>query len=116
MLAAIDTGSSFEGMGVAREATFSTLLEPALFLALGTLSLQSHAQTLHQALAPQLSDGASFVAWAAAVVAFMIVLQVETGRMPVDDPTTHLELTMVHEVMILATAVPTWRRFRSERR
>lgn len=106
MLAAMDTGSSFEGMGVAREATFSTLLEPVLFLSLGALSLLSHSETLHQALAPRLADGAAFVAWAAAIVALMVVLQVETGRMPVDDPATHLELTMVHEVMVLDHSGP----------
>ena len=54
MLAALDTGSSFEGMGAAREATFSTLLEPALFLVAGALSLLTHARTLHGALAPHL--------------------------------------------------------------
>jgi formate hydrogenlyase subunit 4 len=106
MLAALDTGSSFEGMGVTREATFSTLLEPALFLSLGTLSLLSRSDSLHQALSPQLTDGPAFVAWVAAVIALMIALQVETGRMPVDDPTTHLELTMVHEVMVLDHSGP----------
>jgi formate hydrogenlyase subunit 4 len=106
MLAALDTGSSFEGMGASREATFSTVLEPALFLALGALSLLTHAQTLHDILAARLADGAAVVVWGAAVVALMIVLQVETARMPVDDPTTHLELTMVHEVMVLDHSGP----------
>lgn len=106
MLAAIDTGSSFEGMGAAREATFSTVLEPALFLALGALSLLTHAQTLHEAVAPHLADGPAVVIWGAAVVALMVVLQVETARMPIDDPTTHLELTMVHEVMVLDHSGP----------
>lgn len=101
MLAALDTGSSFEGMGAAREATFATLLEPALFLVVGALSLLSGAHTLHAALSPHLQSPAGYVVWLAAVVALTIVLQVETARMPVDDPTTHLELTMVHEVMVL---------------
>jgi len=106
MLAAMDTGSSFEGMGAGREATFSTILEPALFLALGALSLLTHARTLHQVIAPHLRDGPSVVVWGTAVVTLMIVLQVETARMPVDDPATHLELTMVHEVMVLDHSGP----------
>lgn len=101
MLAALDTGSSFEGMGAAREATFSTLLEPALFLVVGALGLRSGTHTLHEALTPRFDGGASVLVWIAAVVALTIILQVETSRVPVDDPSTHLELTMVHEVMIL---------------
>jgi formate hydrogenlyase subunit 4 len=106
MLSALDAGSSFEGMGAAREATFSTLLEPALFLVTGALCLLSGTHTLHEALAPSLSEGSAVVVWAGAVVALLIVLQVETARMPVDDPTTHLELTMVHEVMVLDHSGP----------
>lgn len=106
MLAALDTGSSFEGMGAAREATFSTLLEPALFLVLAVLCLMSGTHTLHEALVPRLQDGAATVIWATSLLALLIVLQVETSRMPVDDPTTHLELTMVHEVMVLDHSGP----------
>ena len=106
MLAARDTGSSFEGMGAAREATFSTLLEPALFLIVGALCLLSGTHTLHEALTPHLDSGPAVVVWAAAIVALTIVLQVETSRMPVDDPSTHLELTMVHEVMVLDHSGP----------
>jgi len=106
MLAALDTGSSFEGMGAAREATFSTLLEPALFLIVGALCLLSGTHTLHEALTPHLDSGAAVAVWAAAIVALTIVLQVETARMPVDDPSTHLELTMVHEVMVLDHSGP----------
>jgi len=106
MLAALDTGSAFEGMGAAREATFSTLLEPALFLVTGALCLLSGTHTLHEALVPRLQSGAAVVVWAAAIVALLIVLQVETARMPVDDPATHLELTMVHEVMVLDHSGP----------
>ncbi len=101
MLAALDTGSSFEGMGASREATFSTLIEPALFLVLGALALGASTQSLHPALLVTLADGPSITMWLAAVIALFIVLTVETARLPVDDPTTHLELTMVHEVMIL---------------
>jgi formate hydrogenlyase subunit 4 len=106
MLAALDTGSAFEGMGAAREATFSTLIEPALFLALGASSLLSGTSTLHQALEADLPAGAGTVAWVGSVVALFIVLQAETARMPVDDPATHLELTMVHEVMGLDHSGP----------
>ena len=107
MLGALDTGSSFEGMGSAREATFSTLLEPALFLVTGALCLSSGTHTLREALVPRLvaTDGSSVV-WLASVLALFIVLQVETARMPADDPTTHLELTMVHEVMVLDHSGP----------
>ncbi|MDP2344058.1 MAG: NADH-quinone oxidoreductase subunit H [Deltaproteobacteria bacterium] len=106
MLAALDTGSSFEGMGAAREATFSTLLEPAWFLVAGALCLLVGTHTLHEALAPNLGSGGAVVVWAASIVALLIVLQVESARMPVDDPTTHLELTMVHEVMVLDHSGP----------
>jgi formate hydrogenlyase subunit 4 len=107
MLAALDTGSAFEGMGSAREATFSTLLEPVLLLTLGALCLSSGAQTLHEALAATWGVGdTSVVVGLLSVIALLIALQVEAGRMPVDDPTTHLELTMVHEVMVLDHAGP----------
>ena len=107
MLAAMDTGSAFEGMGSAREATFSTLLEPVLFLTIGALCLGSGACTLHDALAPRSHVGdSSFIVTSLAAVALLIVLQVESARMPVDDPTTHLELTMVHEVMVLDHSGP----------
>ena len=106
MLAALDTGSSFEGMGAAREATYSTPLEPALFLVTGALALGSGARTFHEILVPRLGGDGSPLVWLGAVTALFIVLQVETARMPVDDPTTHLELTMVHEVMVLDHSGP----------
>ncbi len=106
MLAALDTGSAFEGMGAAREATFSTLIEPALFLVTGAFSLLSGTHTLYEAVESHLPAGAGTVAWLSGVVALLIVLQVEIARMPIDDPTTHLELTMVHEVMVLDHSGP----------
>ncbi|MEY2935952.1 MAG: formate hydrogenlyase subunit [Pseudomonadota bacterium] len=99
VLAALDTGSAFEGMGSAREATFSTVLEPVLFLVAAALCSRAGAHTLHEALRFQ-ADGAVLLR-VCAVLALLIVLQVEASRMPVDDPSTHLELTMVHEVMVL---------------
>jgi formate hydrogenlyase subunit 4 len=106
MLAALDTGSSFEGMGAAREATFSTLLEPAMFLIAGALCLSSGSHTLHQALLVHLSGGGALIVWVSALAGLLIVLQVETARLPVDDPATHLELTMLHEVMVLDHSGP----------
>jgi formate hydrogenlyase subunit 4 len=101
MLAALDTGSAFEGMGASREALFSSLIEPALFLVIGTLSFLSGSNTLAETLAFHVTGAPHVVAWLAAIVALVVVLQVEVSRMPVDDPSTHLELTMVHEVMVL---------------
>lgn len=101
ILGALDTGSSFEGMGAAREATFGTLLEPALFLVAGTLALVHREHELWRLLAPPTGGGAAPVVWAGALTALVIVVQVESSRLPIDDPTTHLELTMIHEVMIL---------------
>ena len=93
-------------MGAAREATFSTLVEPALFLVIGALGLFSRTHTLHESLLLKVDDGASLAAWVCAVVCLLVVLQTETARMPVDDPSTHLELTMVHEVMVLDHSGP----------
>ncbi len=101
MLGALDTGSSFEGMGAAREATFAVFVEPALFLVAGALCLDAGTLRFAEALAWRDGSGASVVVHVAAVVAVVVVLQAELARMPIDDPTTHLELTMVHEVMIL---------------
>lgn len=106
LLAALDTGSAFAGLGAAREATFSALLEPALLLVTGALTLLGSTSTLAAALSPTPSGPAEWVAWAAAVIALFVVLQVETARLPVDDPATHLELTMVHEAMLLDHSGP----------
>ena len=105
MLAALDTGSSFEGMGSAREATFAALLEPVLFLVAAALCLKSGVHTLDGALRSDLGSGA-WLLRVCAVLALVILLQVEAARMPVDDPSTHLELTMVHEVMVLDHSGP----------
>jgi formate hydrogenlyase subunit 4 len=101
--AALDTGSAFEGMGGAREATFACLAEPALVLGLVALARSAGSLSLSVMLGPHLAeawthDAATFVLVAAAV---FIVLLAENCRIPFDDPATHLELTMVHEVMVL---------------
>jgi formate hydrogenlyase subunit 4 len=106
MLAALDAGSSFEGMGAAREAVFAAALEPALFLVAGALSFSGGHRALHEIAALELRAGGPTVVWVLAIVGLLIILQVETSRMPVDDPSTHLELTMVHEVMVLDHSGP----------
>jgi formate hydrogenlyase subunit 4 len=98
ILAALDTGSSFEGLGSSREAWFSALAEPALLLALAALARSAGSLRLAVLLAgPRLADPAVPLAAAALYIVFLA----ENSRIPVDDPTTHLELTMIHEVMVL---------------
>jgi formate hydrogenlyase subunit 4 len=106
MLGALDTGSAFEGMGASREATFSALVEPAMFLSLGTLATMTGATSFSQMLTFHGADPAMVVVRVGCTIALTVLLQVESARMPVDDPTTHLELTMVHEVMILDHSGP----------
>ncbi len=103
VLAALDTGSAFEGMGASREVFFSALAEPALFVALATLARQAGNLSLSTMLG-QVSGGhwlAAGPVMALVFIALMIVLLAENARIPVDDPNTHLELTMIHEVMVL---------------
>jgi len=108
MIAALDTGSSFEGMGASREAFFAALAEPALFLALAALvrvTGETSLSHVYGAMTPGLWAGAA-PAIGLAAATLMVVFLVENARMPVDDPTTHLELTMIHEVMVLDTSGP----------
>jgi formate hydrogenlyase subunit 4 len=108
MAAALDTGSSFEGMGSAREATYSCLAEPTLFFALITLSRLSGSYSLTGMLS-NVSDGAWLYAGASLLLligGMFIVLLSENCRIPFDDPNTHLELTMIHEVMVLDHSGP----------
>lgn len=106
MLGALDTGSPFEGMGASREATFGALVEPALFLLLGALAAASGHDSLAELLRLGMRSPAEATLTLAAVAALVVILQVEGARVPVDDPSTHLELTMVHEVMILDHSGP----------
>jgi formate hydrogenlyase subunit 4 len=101
--AALDTGSSFEGMGAAREVTFACLSEPALFLAVLVLARHSGSLVFAHMLQGPPAQHTSVAAAALVLVAagLFIVLLAETCRIPVDDPNTHLELTMIHEVMVL---------------
>jgi formate hydrogenlyase subunit 4 len=107
-LAALDTGSSFEGMGASREVTFASFAEPALLLCLvvlvratGSLSLSG----MLQAGLPELWH-AQTPALLLAAVALLGVALAENARIPIDDPNTHLELTMIHEVMVLDHSGP----------
>ncbi|HSN13824.1 MAG TPA: NADH-quinone oxidoreductase subunit H [Anaeromyxobacteraceae bacterium] len=105
-LSALDTGSSFEGMGASREATFGALAEPALFLAFGTLAGATGRASFAELLALGPHGPTRTLIVLGCLVTLFIVMQVESARVPVDDPTTHLELTMIHEVMILDHAGP----------
>jgi formate hydrogenlyase subunit 4 len=105
VLAALDTGSAFEGMGASREVTFSALAEPALLLALGTLVRLTGGEVtslsgLIASVTPRqwVAAGPSL---ALAATTLGVVLLAECSRIPFDDPNTHLELTMIHEVMVL---------------
>ena len=108
VLAAMDTGSPFEGMGAAREVTFGTMSEPALFLALAVLAVSTHSLRLSHMLGHELAGVWPTAAPAMLLVvgALLIVLLTECSRIPVDDPATHLELTMIHEVMVLDHSGP----------
>jgi formate hydrogenlyase subunit 4 len=103
MVAALDTGSSFEGMGASREAAFSALAEPALFLSMAILCVPAKSATFGDAFRelPWTTWGFEHPTYLAAALSIFAVLLAENSRIPVDDPNTHLELTMVHEVMVL---------------
>ena len=108
VLAALDTGSSFEGMGASREVTIATFAEPALVLCLAVLVVATGDLRLEDML-----GGALTRTWAAdapslvlAAAALFVLSLAESARVPVDDPLTHLELTMIHEVMVLDHSGP----------
>jgi formate hydrogenlyase subunit 4 len=99
--AALETGSAFEGMGAAREVSYAILAEAAIITALLTLGLQSGSVSLATMLAPSAGAGAALLA-----AGLFMVLLAENCRVPFDDPNTHLELTMIHEVMVLDHSGP----------
>lgn len=102
ILGALDTGSSFEGMGANREALYSMLAEPAFFILFGTLALLTGHTSMQQIFDSfQFAGQSSFILGFIAVYLLVQIAMIENSRMPVDDPKTHLELTMIHEVMIL---------------
>lgn len=109
VLAALDTGSSFEGMGAAREATFSCLAEPTLFVAFIVLARISGSFTLDAMFGTLLTSDLQAVygvSLTLTAICLFIVMLAENCRIPFDDPTTHLELTMIHEVMVLDHSGP----------
>lgn len=106
MISAIEVGSSFEGMGAAREASFSTYAEPVLFLLIGTASAATGMTSFADLIGHLHNTPYYAIIVAPLVLALLILLQAEAARVPVDDPMTHLELTMIHEVMILDHSGP----------
>jgi formate hydrogenlyase subunit 4 len=106
MISAMDVGSAFEGMGAAREASFSTYAEPALFLLIGAAGAATGMSSFADLIGQLHSTPYFPVIVFPLVLALLILLQTEAARVPVDDPMTHLELTMIHEVMILDHSGP----------
>jgi len=104
ILNAMDVGSGFEGMGANREALYSMLVEPAFFILLGSFALLSgniSFADLYQKIALGSENELSYLLGALAVYVLIQIAMVENSRLPVDDPRTHLELTMIHEVIVL---------------
>ena len=102
-LAGLDPGSAFGGMGASREMTVAALAEPTIALAIFALALSAGSTNLGQIVARTMTDPASALSpgHLLAFGALFIVTLAETGRLPVDNPATHLELTMIHEAMVL---------------
>ncbi len=108
ILGALDTGSAFEGMGAVREAMFSAMAEPVFLLCMAVLAYGSGHLSLSQMIGG-LSPDVWLEHWPYLLLlafAFFLLLLTENSRIPVDDPNTHLELTMIHEVMVLDHSGP----------
>lgn len=102
LISAMDTGSSFEGMGASREACFTTLVEPAFFIIIASICAIAGMYSFQSLNMFWISkDILGICIVILAVLALLIMMLIECSRVPVDDPNTHLELTMIHEVMIL---------------
>lgn len=101
-LAGLDIGTAFGGMGSSREMTIASLAEPAMLMSIFTVSLANKSTSLSQ-IVQVIYSGQSIMrpSLAFAFFAFILIAITETGRIPVDNPSTHLELTMIHEAMIL---------------
>jgi formate hydrogenlyase subunit 4 len=108
LLGALDPGSSFEGMGASRDAAFASLVEPALFINFLVLVMATGQLTLAASLGgtQSLPWGATAPALVMVAVSLFFVMLAEASRVPVDDPATHLELTMIHEVAALDYSGP----------
>jgi formate hydrogenlyase subunit 4 len=107
-LAGLDTGTAFGGMGASREVTIVALVEPTLLVAILALSVRVGSTDLGAVVGAALHDPARVASPVSllAAVALAVAIMAETGRLPVDNPATHLELTMVHEAMVLEYAGP----------
>jgi formate hydrogenlyase subunit 4 len=107
-LGGLDTGSSFGGLGSSREMTIAALAEPAMMLAVFTVAIGANSTSLTEVARTSIGTTWHFLAPAQmlACAALFLVLIAETGRIPVDNPATHLELTMIHEAMILEYSGP----------
>ncbi|MGV8096158.1 MAG: respiratory chain complex I subunit 1 family protein [Mangrovibacterium sp.] len=102
IISALDTGSSFEGMGASREALYSMLAEPAFFILIGSFALFTGQTSFHGIFSSlHYGSSVSYMLGGLATFVFIFIAMIENSRMPVDDPKTHLELTMIHEVMVL---------------
>jgi len=102
ILSAMDIGSSFEGMGAAREATFAVFVEPIFFFTVGSIAFMNGFTSIYDIFHSIKLDSISYIIFIIVCSISVSILAVtECSRMPVDDPNTHLELTMIHEVMIL---------------
>jgi formate hydrogenlyase subunit 4 len=102
IVSALDTGSPFEGMGANREAMYSLLVEPAFFILIGSFSMLTGKFSFFE-IYNSIHFGHSVSYFMGGLVTYILIqiAMLECGRMPVDDPRTHLELTMIHEVMVL---------------
>jgi formate hydrogenlyase subunit 4 len=102
IISSLDTGSSFEGMGASREALYSLLAEPAFFILMGSLALFTGYNSFSDIyFSIHHSAISAYTIVIPACFVLLVVAMIENSRMPFDDPKTHLELTMIHEVMIL---------------
>ncbi len=120
IIAAMDTGSGFEGMGANREALYSMLVEPAFFILVGSMALFTNNISFHDLYNNlHISSNLSYTISIVSIYILIYIAMVENSRMPIDDPKTHLELTMVHEVMVLDNSgfdlglihIATWLKF-----
>jgi formate hydrogenlyase subunit 4 len=102
-LGGLDPASAFGGMGSSREMTIAAIAEPAMMLAIFTVAITAGSTNLSEIVLASQGPGWKFLdpSHALAFAAMFIVLLAETGRIPVDNPATHLELTMIHEAMLL---------------
>ena len=102
IVAALDTGSAFEGMGASREAIYSMLVEPAFFILIASFAMFTGHASFYE-IYNSLYFSSSIAVFAGVLAAFNLfqIIMVENSRLPYDDPKTHLELTMIHEVMVL---------------